>query len=638
MKKSALFVFLLISFSVLHGQDKLPSFGKVDKADLEMKDCDFDPGAEAVVLFDVGEIEIRYAGFSGWLSESIYRVRIKVLKSSGTERAQVKLRYYSRNRLEEVSGVRGISFNMDESGNIVETEMENKAVFDKPIDKEMSEISFAIPNVKVGTVFEYKYRHIRKSFSYIPTWYFQSEVPVKYSAYYLAIPEYFLFTVQSTLRQKLEEQKKSLGDPGKWYILRNIPGIKEEPYSAGTKDYVQRVQFKLSRISSPTYNEDFQTTWPRITEQLLEDEDFGQAIKKNLRGTSDLDAKLPLITTNTERIRTVYNYVQSNMQWDETYGIYSYYGIKDAWDKKNGSVTDINFILIRLLRDAGIEAKPLLVSTRDNGTINTFYPFLSQFNCVMAYVKEGETIYVMNAADKYNPFHRVPYDVLYNYGLVVDRKNGGLVKLESEDRFENNIFFSCAVGEDGKLAGQATLNSSGYARNIRMHRHVNAKLKETFEDNSGINITVDSLTVNNEKDESLPLEQKIEFSGSMQSSGDYYFLPYNLFTNLGKNPFLDEKRVTDIDFSYPRKYIVNGSWFLPDNFTVNELPRNTKMILPDTSIVLTRMMQLEGSILSFRFTIDFKASGYSAESYPYIKEFFRQLYMIMDERIVLKKK
>ena len=256
----------------------------------------------------------------------------------------------------------------------------------------------------------------------------------------------------------------------------------------------------------------------------------------------------------------------------------------------------------------------------------------------MAYVKEGETVYVMNAADKYNPFHRVPYDVLYRFGLVVDKKNGGLVKLESEDRFENSIFFSCAVGEDGKLAGQATLNSSGYARNIRMHRHANAKLKETFEDNSGINITVDSLAVNNEKDESLPLEQKIEFSGSMQSSGDYYFLPYNLFTNLGKNPFLDEKRVTDIDFSYPRKYIVNGSWFLPDNFTVNELPRNTKMILPDTSIVLTRMMQLEGSILSFRFTIDFKASGYSAESYPYIKEFFRQLYMIMDERIVLKKK
>ncbi len=638
MKRYTLLLVLLFFSFFLQSQDKLPSFGKVDKADLEMKDCDFDPGAAALVLFDVGELEIKYVGSSGWQSEAFYRIRIKVLKSSGTEKAQVKLRYYSKERLEEITNVKGISFNLDENGNIVETEMENKAVFDKPINKERSEISFAIPNVKAGTVFEYKYRYVRKSFSYIPSWYFQTEVPVKYSAYYLNIPEFFQFTVQSTLRQKLEDQNKRSGDAGKWYIMRNIPGLKEEPYSAGITDYVQRLQFKLSRIVSPTYNEDFQTTWPRITEQLLQDEDFGLAIKKNLRGTSDLDAKLLTITSKKERIRTVYQYVQMNMQWDESYGIYSDKGIKDAWDKKNGSVTDINFILIRLLRDAGMSAKPLLVSTKEHGSVNTFYPFLNQFNCVMAYVEDGEYAYVMNAADKYNPFHLVPYDILYTYGLVVDKANGTLVKLDSDDKFENSVFFSCGVAEDGKLSGQATANSSGYARNIRLQKLKNGKLKEFFDENNGINIKADSLTVNNENDELLPLEQKLEFSGSMQSSGDYYFLPYNMFTNLGKNPFIDEKRVTDIDFNYPRKYMVSGSWFLPDNFTVSELPKNTKMILPDTSIILSRVMQLDGRILSFRLTIDFRASGYAAESYPYIKEFFRQLYMILDERIVLKKK
>lgn len=86
----------MIFFSVLHAQDKLPSFGKVDKADLEIKDCDFDPGAEALVLFDVGEVEIKYAGFSGWQSESIYRMRIKVLKASAVDRAQIKRQYYSK--------------------------------------------------------------------------------------------------------------------------------------------------------------------------------------------------------------------------------------------------------------------------------------------------------------------------------------------------------------------------------------------------------------------------------------------------------------------------------------------------------------------------------------------------------------
>ncbi|HNH21977.1 MAG TPA: hypothetical protein PLS65_06435, partial [Ferruginibacter sp.] len=46
------FVGLLI-FSA-NAQKGLPGFGKVDKADLEMTDCEFDKGAEAMVLIDYG--------------------------------------------------------------------------------------------------------------------------------------------------------------------------------------------------------------------------------------------------------------------------------------------------------------------------------------------------------------------------------------------------------------------------------------------------------------------------------------------------------------------------------------------------------------------------------------------------------
>ena len=31
-------------------------WGKIDKTDLELKECDFDKNAEALVLFDVGEL------------------------------------------------------------------------------------------------------------------------------------------------------------------------------------------------------------------------------------------------------------------------------------------------------------------------------------------------------------------------------------------------------------------------------------------------------------------------------------------------------------------------------------------------------------------------------------------------------
>ncbi|MFM2326158.1 MAG: hypothetical protein RIR31_360 [Bacteroidota bacterium] len=636
MKKYSLLFIALLFCTIVNAQDKLPSFGKIDKSDLEMKDCDFDPGAEAVSLIDLGEIKFAYVQSVGWQSEAEYRVRIKILKASAVHRAEIKIGYYSKNRRQEITNVSGISYNLDATGNIVETKMEKKAVFDKAIDKERSEVSFALPDVKAGTVFEYKYKLTRKSFGYIPSWTFQESIPVKYSAYNVVIPEYFEFTVQTIARQKVD--KKDDKFRGTWYIMRSVPGLKNEPYSSGKKDYLQRVEFQLSKINTPNYYEEIRSTWPKIISELEEDEEFGGAYKKNIRGTDDLDAQLTTAKSTKEKIRVVYNYVQRNMQWNDESGIYSDNGIKDAWDKKNGNIADINFILIRLLRDAGIAAKPLIASTKDNGTINTIFPFLNQFNCTLAYVVDGDDRYIMNAADKYNPFDLVPYDVLSTNAVVIDKEEGGLVGLNSGKKYSNSVFFGSSVEADGKLLGNATISSQGYARNIRMSTYKKAKLNAMLEDNEGITIKVDSLTVNNEKDELKPLEQKIQFSGNMQSSGEYFFLPYSLFTGLGKNPFIDENRVMDIDFEYAKSYVITGSYVLADNYIVNELPKNTKMLLPDTSIVLTRMTQSDGSIISFRFTLDFNAPGYAAESYPYIKEFFKKMYEILDERIVLKKK
>lgn len=433
-------------------------------------------------------------------------------------------------------------------------------------------------------------------------------------------------------------EKKEDNYKGTWYIMRNVPSLKDEAYSSGRNDYLQRVEFQLSGIDAPSHYEEIRTSWPKIIDELLDNEYFGGAIKKNIKGTDDLDAQLATAKTTKEKIRVVYKYVQSNMQWNDDDGIYTDNGTKSAWDKKNGGIADINFILIRLLRDAGVTAKPMIASTKDHGAINTLFPFLNQFNCVLAYVVDGEDTYVMNAADKFNPFDLIPYDVLYTNALVVDKEEGGLVTLNSGRKYANSIFFSATLDEKGKCTGEGTISSAGYARNIRESTYKKSKLKQMLEDNEGITVKVDSLTLNNEKDELMPLEQKVLFNGTAQSSGEYLFLPYCLFTGLGKNPFIEEERVMDIDFSYPKSYVIVGSYVIPDDYVISELPKNTKMILPDTTIILTRISQNDGNVVSFRFTLDFKASGYTAESYPYIKEFFKKMYDILDERIVVKKK
>ncbi len=638
MQKLPIILFFFLCSSITFAQNKLPSFGKIDKADLEMKDCDFDPGAEAVVLIDYGFIKFGFVDPVGWQQESEYRVRIKILKEKALGRSEIKLSYYAKDRIEEITGVTGVSYSLDEAGNIITTKLEKKSVFDKVINSQYSEISFALPALKVGSVFEYRYKKISKAAGNIPDWTFQQRIPVKYSEYKILVPQYFSFTMQSVLRQKMEKIEGKSVDEGNSYIMQNIPGLKDEPYSAGIINYYQKIEFQLSKIESPGYYKEYRNTWPKLITELLEDDDFGRAINKNLRGTDDIVKSAAAAGSEKEKIRTIYNYVQSNMQWNDNYSKYSRNGIKDAWDKKNANITDINFILINLLREAKIDAKPLLVSTVDNGSINMIFPFLGQFNAVLAYVKTSDHVYIMNAADKFNPFYLVPYDVLNTNALLVDKNEGGLVGITGLDKYKNNIFFTGSIDNNAMINGSATIQSADYARNIRMNTVKKQKLKEVFEDNTGIALKIDSISFNNEKNELLPLEQKFNFSGPLQSTGEYYFLPFTLFTGMEKNPFIEETRVMNIDFNFPRSTTITGTFILPDDFTVDALPKNTRMIMPDTSIALTRIVQADGRMISFRFSLEIDTDGYDAESYPYIKEFYKKMYEILDERIVLKKK
>lgn len=636
MKKTLLFFCLLLSAIFLHAQDKLPPFGTIDKADLEMKDCDFDPGAEAVVLLAVGEVQYAYIVEVGWVLEMQIRRRIKILKESGLTYADKHIEFLNEESTEDLTQLSGITYNLDGAGNIIQTKLDRKDKYKKNIDDEKAVSSFAMPDVKVGSVIEFRYKISLSAFGYIPKWEFQKELPVKYSAYHVILPENFQYTVQTVARQPLE--KKNIKSGGTWYFMHNIPGFKEEPESDGTGNYLQRIEFQLSKIDVPGYY--YENTWPKVIDRLIQSNSFGQVLKKNIRLDDELTAQLEGKLTNEEKIKTVYEYVQGNMLWNREYAFrrYAAFEFKEAWDKKTGNIADINFILLRFLQKAGIDAKPLLVSTRENGAININYPFLNQFNAIMVYVKEGDKRYVLNAADKNNPYNLVPEDVVYSNALVVDKGSGGLVGLNNDKKFQKDIYFTAYLEGDGSLTGSANLASYNYARNNCMDIYRKNKLKDLLKANEGIKIKVDSISVKNQNDGLKPFLQELQFSGNMQSSGGYYFLPLPVFSQLGKNPFTDPDRLTSIDFNYPKKYVISASYVLTDDFIVDELPKNKKMILPDSGIVLTRMIQQDNHTISFKIILDFNAHAYEADAYPMIKDFFKNLYAILDERIVLKKK
>jgi hypothetical protein len=51
--------------------------------------------------------------------------------------------------------------------------------------------------------------------------------------------------------------------------------------------------------------------------------------------------------------------------------------LKGVFNRKTGSGTELNLLLISLLRQVGIEANPVVISTREHGRIWKDYPMIS---------------------------------------------------------------------------------------------------------------------------------------------------------------------------------------------------------------------------------------------------------------------
>jgi len=138
--------------------------------------------------------------------------------------------------------------------------------------------------------------------------------------------------------------------------------------------------------------------------------------------------------------------------------------------------------------------------------------------------------------------------------------------------------------------------------------------------------------------DSLPLTQNIAFNLDLAGSDEnYIYLNPNLFTPLKTNPFLSESRLTDIYFGYLRNYSINSVYKLPAGYKVDALPKSVNMIMPDKSISFKRIVaEQDGSVL-VHFIINYTRTAFNASEYPGIHDFYKKMYEMLNEQIVLKK-
>ena len=152
-------------------------------------------------------------------------------------------------------------------------------------------------------------------------------------------------------------------------------------------------------------------------------------------------------------------------------------------------------------------------------------------------------------------------------------------------------------------------------------------------------IEIDDFEISKLKELGQPLGQKYSFyqENALETiSGKKYLNPL-LFLRTTENPFKSEKREYAIELGYPRqdRYMVNID--LPEGYVVESLPAPIRVALPEGGGSFTYNVTQMGNKVQLQCNMNLDQPVYAPAYYPILKEFFNQMILKNQEKIVLVK-
>jgi len=611
---------------------------KLDSIDLKMTSCSFEKEANAMILFDMGQV---YAE-RGAINMERHK-RIKIFNEQGKTAANIRLTYTNRYGVERIDGIAGQTINY-QNGKAEFTPLDPKMIFRQDTGKYGGSVAFSLPNVKPGSVIELRYVWHRAALRPLPVWNFQSELPARYSEFIMQLYYDINFMSLDRTTRPFTTDSAIFNGRGHAWAMRDVPSFRQEPFMRSPEDGMQSVEVALTSEISPEGKViDVARTWATIGKQLAHDGDLNKTFNQGLSDKEGLLKWVRMLNNDSAKIVYLFNQVKTLMKWNGEKGWASRDGIRKAWENKSGNWGEINMALCHLLNEAGVKAYPMLASTRDNGRIYSNFADVYQLNKLVTYVPvDSSRYYILDASGKYNSLNEVPYDLLNSLGLCIDKENDkySLVFLKNNASVKQEVRIDAEIKPDGTMSGTAEVNSFSYnkANALQLHTLLDEKKYTDVLTEGDNSLRIQSLKLENAEVDSLPLTQKIDFKLDLPGTdARYIYFNPNLFTGLHNNPFIDKDRFSDIDFGCNFLFSINGKYKIPDGYKVDALPKTQTVTMPDKSIIFKRVVLQQDEFVIVYYVINYKKSIFPQSEYADVYDYFKKMSDLLNEQVVLKK-
>jgi hypothetical protein len=633
-------------------QHTASKWGKVPEEDLTMTYYEPDPASAAVVLQDVGEMVVKDFG-QNWGVELNRHRRIKVFTAKNFDQGIMVIPY--RNAAgERISSVEAQV--ILPSGEKVKVNSDN--IFTENLNGSWSAKKIFVPNLCDGCIIEYRYHLHCEDIVGLYPWEFQSELPTRWSTFSAVIPTFFEYANLITRTKEFDlltdEPASSIAADGSRipanrvkYGVSKLPALKSEPFMTTIQDYSTSIHFQLKAIN---YNnrpaERYMTSWEDLALKLENHDKMGYQYLKDARFArlwNDFVAYVGPVEDRNKLPEQALRFVGKNIKWNGEYRIFVPETLDAAYARRTGSSSEINLAVVALLRKAGVDAVPLLISTRANGTMHPQYPFYQQFNSVVAYVRQPRRRGIfLDATDPYQPINELRDQHYNGGGWQLDPEKAEWMVVQTPEIAET-WYGNLDLQADGTMFGDFSISVEGpFAADWRyeMDASTPAKVLRKRFAIAYPDIVFDSIEVKDRKEPSRPLQIrfKCRIPNTATTLNNYLYCKPVLDFFMVESPFKSLKRSFPINFPYFHRanYVLNLT--LPPGFRLEEVPESAKITLPrDGGRLHFSVSQTAPNQLQLAYKFNLNQLDFMPDEYDNVRQFFDLMVEKTGTQLVLKK-
>lgn len=652
MKKQLIFILFCIgSIQLTVAQNFTHEFGMYSSEEFQLQQYDKDPTAEAVVIYDIGESHFGRDD-NGFFIVFTHKMKIKVLTKAGLKWAEISIPFYEENRkYEQISELKGNTYNY-ENGQVRKSAFDPKNAYDEKFNEHWYNKKFAMPDVKEGSVIEVSYQIKSPYLFNFRGWEFQKRIPVIYSEYTTKMIPFYEYTYLMQGAAKFDDFKNYVADSPSSplgaldyrdmvyvFVMKDLPAFKDESFITSIDDHIVKLDFQLSVIHSPYGgNQAVMTTWPKLSKELLDNTSFGKYQNASKKKCAEIIDTMQISTkTTTEKAKSIERLMKSNFNWNGHNDKFASKSVKEFLTSKTGNCADINLFMAGMLNEAGIEAYPVILSTRDHGQIKTDYPFHHFFNYVIVLAKIDSSSVLLDATEPFCKFTEIPSRCINNMGLIIQKDKTEWVKLKSKSVSSISYIFELQTNQNkDSLTQNCKLVTTGLEA-ISYRNKYTTSYNELKADLLGRNsLTNDSLNAVNLTHYEKPL--KIVFSNKipLETVEDKIIIsPFCNYT-ITENPLKQPVRNYPVDFTYRKSYLFQSTIEIPSGYKLLVKPEDLIVNTSKVRIVFRTDTQKKDSVVVVG-NYEFKKDVYDVSDYTDLRSYFNSIVDKFNEKFVFVK-